>query len=124
MKTNEHADDICIGQDQWIKAIDFDFKTAPMADLDPMLDEIIEFLKTMETECVAGCCGLDAFDFWPDGIKKAAESFDRSILERAIRDLACKIRALEPEILGSKTLNVYLHKSVFLDLLDHILKCL
>jgi len=41
-------------------------------DIDPELKALEPMWRALETSCVAGCCGLDAFDFSPENIASAA----------------------------------------------------
>ncbi|NUA31864.1 DUF6331 family protein [Cupriavidus basilensis] len=52
--------DISIGEDKWIPFIDLQGKYHDAVDIDEWLAPILPLLDWLETECIAGCCGIDA----------------------------------------------------------------
>jgi sugar phosphate isomerase/epimerase len=46
----------------------------------------IEFTRYCEVNCVAGCCGLDAFAFDGDTIKKAIEKYGLEKSQKALNE--------------------------------------
>jgi hypothetical protein len=70
VNTSKHRDDISIGPDKWITFFDINGRQAGAVDLDPLILPMEEFWSLLETNCVAGCCGIDAFSVWPEDIER------------------------------------------------------
>jgi hypothetical protein len=78
------------------------------------------FWTKLETKSLTGCCGIDAFSLWPEDIQRASD-------EVADRLLPEKLDALRAFVVGSETsdfismrLNHRFHRTVLLQLLDHV----
>jgi hypothetical protein len=54
-----------------------------------------DLLTSCETECVADCCGLDAFDFAPEQIGRWIRSAGRDLATGARKQIADHINVLE-----------------------------
>jgi Family of unknown function (DUF6331) len=120
---NKHINDISIGQDQWIEFVDFSKSAAADAyQIDSILIPNEKFWNLLEENCVAGCCGIDAFVFWPEDIKRIASQFDVEQLRNQISEMITSVEALDHEVFVSSRLNLYCHKTVLLQLLKHIVK--
>jgi hypothetical protein len=115
----DHKKDISIGDDQWIEWIDID-RTSTRFDLDNLLLPTKSFWEALETECVSGCCGIDAFVFWPEDIRIAKEQFSSQALVREFIILKANVIAVNEEVVGSSFFNCSFQKTVFLKLIDHI----
>lgn len=118
-----HKHDISIGPDRWIEFGDLSGGQAQAAAIDPSLAEVMPLIDALETNCVAECCGIDAFGFWPDEIEVAVATRDRDALARLVDDLLSvqrSIDALPSEIVVSTRMNHYFRKAVLLELLAHI----
>ncbi|MDO1448246.1 DUF6331 family protein [Rhodocytophaga aerolata] len=117
-----HINNISISQDVWIEWIDFDQKNASELEIDPFLNSTDKLWKNLETDCIAACCGINAFNFWPDNIQKATRELDKGSLLRNLVNTRSSILAAKEEVISSNKLNILFHKRVFLTLLDHIIK--
>ncbi|MDH6309102.1 hypothetical protein M2451_001673 [Dysgonomonas sp. PFB1-18] len=113
--------DINIGQNEWIEWIDPDLTIKPF-NIDILLEPTWEFWKSMETECVAECCGIDAFYFDLRNIQKALLCVDKLELKKQIECLKEEISRSHHSVLISYKFNNLFEKSVFIQLLDHILQ--
>ena len=51
---------ISIGKDEWIEWVEFDPQNVDLFELDLLLKPTEKLWKALETECVVGCCGIDA----------------------------------------------------------------
>ncbi|VWB17701.1 hypothetical protein BLA6993_00665 [Burkholderia lata] len=123
MNGKPHKHDISIGPDRWIEFGDLSDGHAQAAAIDPSLAEVMPLIEALETNCVAECCGIDAFGFWPDEIEVAVATRDRDALARLVDDLLSvqrSIDALPSEIVVSTRMNHYFRKAVLLELLAHI----
>ena len=116
--------DICIGKDKWIKWVEFNPTEKELFDIDSLLDETWNFWKLLETECVVECCGIDAFYFGAEDIQKALTDFDNLNLVKQMRLLKREIQGNHCSIIISSKFNNLFDKSVFTQLLEHILKTL
>ncbi|VWB57217.1 hypothetical protein BLA14095_02525 [Burkholderia lata] len=123
MNGKPHKDDISIGPDRWIEFGDLSGGQAQALAIDPCLAEVMPLIDALETDCVAACCGIDAFGFWPDEIAVAVGSRDRDALARLADDLLSvqrSIDALPSDLVVSTRMNQYFRKAVVLELLAHI----
>ncbi|MBN3831377.1 DUF6331 family protein [Burkholderia sp. Ac-20344] len=123
MNRKPHKDDIGIGPDRWIGFGDLSGGQAQAVAIDPYLAEVMPLIDALETDCVAACCGIDAFGFWPDEIAVAVSTRDRDALARLADDLLSvqrSIDALPSGLVVSTRMNQYFRKAVVLELLAHI----
>ncbi|VWC57430.1 hypothetical protein BLA18112_00510 [Burkholderia lata] len=123
MNRKPHKDDISIGPDRWIEFGDLSGGHAQAAAIDPSLAEVMPLIDVLETNCVAECCGIDAFGFWPDEIAVAVATRDHDALARLVDDLLSvqrSIDALPSDLVVSTRMNQYFRKAVVLELLAHI----
>ncbi|OXI84408.1 hypothetical protein CFB40_25635 [Burkholderia sp. AU31652] len=123
MNGKPHKDDISIGPDRWIEFGDLSGGHAHAATIDACLAEVMPLIDALETNCVAECCGIDAFGFWPDEIKVAVATRDRDALARLADDLLTvqhSIDALPSDFVVSTRMNQYFRKAVVVELLAHI----
>ncbi|VWC37649.1 DUF6331 family protein [Burkholderia lata] len=123
MNGKPHRDDISIGPDRWIEFGDLSGGQAQALAIDPCLAEVMPLIDALETDCVAACCGIDAFGFWPDEIAVAVGSRERDALARLADDLLSvqrSIDALPSDLVVSTRMNQYFRKAVVLELLAHI----
>lgn len=117
-----HKNDIGLGKDQWITWVDVDTSIAQPFNIDPLLESTKPFWQAIETECVSACCGIQAFAFWPEDIKKASAQFDQQTLCRDFDMLMQQISQRPETELSSLFLNNLFTKTVFLELIRHIRK--
>ncbi|HHV7521916.1 TPA: DUF6331 family protein [Burkholderia orbicola] len=123
MNRNAHKNDIGIGQDRWIECGDLPVDLSDAIDVDPHLAAVMPLIDALETNCVAGCCGIDAFSLWSDEIAVALDTWDSDALTRLVDDLLSvrhAIEALPSDIVVSKRINQYFRKMVMLELLAHL----
>ncbi|VWB89879.1 DUF6331 family protein [Burkholderia lata] len=123
MNGKPHKDDISIGPDRWIEFGDLSGGQAQALAIDPCLAEVMPLIDALETDCVAACCGIDAFGFWPDEIAVAVGSRERDALARLADDLLSvqrSIDSLPSDLVVSTRMNQYFRKAVVLELLAHI----
>ncbi|VWD43231.1 hypothetical protein BLA50215_05547 [Burkholderia lata] len=123
MNGKPHKDDISIGPDRWIEFGDLSGGQAQALAIDPCLAEVMPLIDALETDCVAACCGIDAFGFWPDEIAVAVGTREHDALARLADDLLSvqrSIDALPSDLVVSTRMNQYFRKAVVLELLAHI----
>ena len=115
---------IQIGDDAWIDFIDLDGRYDQAIDIDALLGELWPLICRLETHCVAGCCGMDAFDFTQAGIAAALLELDRAQLHAACAQARSAVAAAASDVFMSNTMNHMADKRVFLQLLEHIDRCI
>lgn len=81
---------------------------------------IEKFWTNLETECFAECCGIDAFDLWPQSITKASSDFDIDELKYYIDRLKNEVVKSPRKVVSSTMLNNLFEKSVFIQVIGHI----
>ncbi|VWM13948.1 DUF6331 family protein [Burkholderia lata] len=123
MNDKPYKNDISIGPDRWIEFGNLSGGQAQAVAIDPSLAEVMPLIDVLETNCVAECCGIDAFGFWPDEIEAAVATQDCDALARLVDDLLSVQRAIDAlpsELVVSTRMNQYFRKVVLLELLAHI----
>jgi hypothetical protein len=118
----KYEHDICIGQDEWIQWIAFDPRTDSELEIDDLLNLTNALWTNLETACIAACCGINAFDLWPDNIKKASKDLDQDTLLQNLVAVRNTVAASKMELVSSDKLNLVCHRQVFVALLDHVIK--
>lgn len=116
--------DISIGEDKWIPFIDLQGKYHDAVDIDEWLAPILPLLDWLETECVADCCGIDAYGFWPDAIARAAMQAGLPDLAERIAQVRERVASSGGDVFLSHRMNNYFDRQVLLQLIDHIAACL
>ncbi len=124
MNARLSKNDIPIGESRWIEFIELEGRYNEAVEIDLLLADLSRLWSGLEQHCVSGCCGFDAFDFYPEAIASAAIGMDLKFLHRSLNDAVQKIEALETTVVASKRLNNLADKSTFLTLLKHIQSCI
>jgi hypothetical protein len=112
--------DISIGQDRWIKWVELGPNDADLYNIDHLLEPLEQLWQNLETECVAACCGINAFALWPEDIENASKHLDTINLKDHLLQLKKDLTQVDKNIIVSKRLNNLFDKQVFIQLLDHI----
>lgn len=124
MPQRDRQYDIQIADDRWIEFIDLDGRYDQAIDIDASLGELWPLICRLETHCVAGCCGFDAYDFTRAAIDTALLELDRAQLHAACAAAAAAVTAVASDVLLSNTMNHFADKRVFLQLLEHLDACI
>ncbi|MDB4533494.1 DUF6331 family protein [Vicingaceae bacterium] len=114
--------DISIGEEKWIKWIEFDAESASPKDIDKLLEPTKEFWNFLEIECLAECCGIDAFAFWSEDIQNADDKARIPNLRILLNEITKEVESLTDEVVVSSRLNQLMNRKVFLKLLEHLKK--
>ncbi len=117
-KPNSNA--ISIGKDVWIPFIDVLGRQEGAVSIDDLLKPLDSFWKSLETECVAACCGINAFALWPEDIRRASAGGDRKQLVDALASLRRFVESSSSDVFVSQKLNNYFDRQVLLGIIDHI----
>ncbi|MRS59997.1 DUF6331 family protein [Larkinella terrae] len=80
-----------------------------------------QFWNNLETFCVAGCCGIDAFDFWPEAIVEAIKELYIETLVKQLERIKEEVLHSEAEIIGFRRLNHSFARTSFLVLIDYLI---
>jgi len=112
--------DISIGHDRWIKWVELNPNDADLYNIDHLLEPSEQLWRNLETECVAACCGIDAFALWAEDIKNASKHCDSKELKLHLLKLKNDLTQVDEKIIVSKRLNNIFDKQVFIELIDHI----
>ena len=124
MTERDRQYDIQIADDAWIEFIDIAGRYDQAIDIDALLGELWQLIYLLETHCVAGCCGMDAYDFTREGIATALLELDRAQMHAACAAAKEAVAAAASDVFTSATMNHVADKRVFLQLLDHLDKCI
>lgn len=117
------TNDILIGEDRWIESIELKGGHSDAVEIDPLLIGLSSMWSLLEVHCVAGCCGLEAFDFFPESIATASKRMDLFDLNSSLTNAIQDIEDLSTELVRSTRLNNLADKKMFLALLHHIRSC-
>ncbi|MDI9342736.1 MAG: DUF6331 family protein [Sediminibacterium sp.] len=115
------CNDIRIDENRWLKWIELDTSQASH-NIDTLLEPTLPFWTLLETECVSECCGIDAFNFWPDTIKQAKAKLNDVTLIPKIETLKNELLTVTNNIIDSSFLNNLFDKAFFILLLDYLLQ--
>jgi len=116
--------DISIGEGEWIKWRQIDATITKPYNIDPFLKGSATLWENLETECVAACCGIDAFALWPADITKACKDLDKAVLKDSFVQVINQLQQIEDKIVVSRKLNNLFDKQVFIHLIKHLMGCL
>jgi len=111
---------ILLGAGQWIEHIDLTGRYESAVNVDLLLMDLESMWSALETECVADCCGIDAFDFSAENIANAASKLNNAEVCIKIERLRTQLGALGADVFVSKRLNNYCDRAVFEALLNHL----
>ena len=121
----ETTNDISIGKNKWISWINFDLASNDeIFEIDNLLKPTFAFWEMLETQCMAECCGIEAFAFWEDDIRLAINKVDKNELTQNLLHAKIEIENRVEGIVSSAKLNNLMDKSVFIQLLNHIIETL
>ncbi len=105
---------------KYIKLENFE---GPFLEIDDLLEPCSIFFEQLETECVSGCCGVDAFDFSETAIANVVKT-DLQIrysTMNALKSLKEIIKKSDKAGFISKKLAFDASKNTWLNLIDHIM---
>ncbi len=119
---DESKSAIHIGETERIHWVAFDTSNKDHFDVDYLISKHDDFWLFLQIFCVPDCCGLDAFRFYPGDIANAVNHVDKEILKQDLATLKTDIIKSGKEIITSDRLNTLVDKTVFIKLLDHIIK--
>lgn len=113
--------DIRIGDNEFIRWVPLNQEDYREYDASAYFDDAGPFWQRLEAECVAGCCGIHAFDFTPENIKQAAQTPDAAAVKCTLTGLQQSLGNWPENVVCVNRFNQRFDKGVFLHLLDHII---
>lgn len=133
-ETCAHGDDACgtmVGMGLWIDERGFVRRRGPVdvddrggaVPVDELMPREAVFFEALQSHCVVECCGLDAFDFSPTNVVRAAGQRAPE-LQASFRRSAEAIRQRNPRVAVSGQLNQLLQGADLIDLMQHVADCL
>ena len=111
---------ILLGAGKWIEHVDLNGRYEAAVNIDPLLTGLEPVWTALETECVAGCCGLDAFDFSAERIAAARTKLNAAEVSAELEKLRSMLGDVGADVVVSQRLNNYADRSVFDALLAHL----
>lgn len=102
--------------------IEFDSSQDDLFDVDYVLTKYADFWDTLEVSCMAECCGFGAFSFYVEDIEKAVKKVDVQLIRADLLKLKQDLIESDKCIICSSNLNQLMDKTVFIKLLEHIIK--
>ncbi|MEZ5016698.1 MAG: DUF6331 family protein [Flavipsychrobacter sp.] len=120
----EHKNDIYIADKEWIRWIDCADKADERLEIEQELKAMQPFWNNLMTKCDSECCGIQAYDFTTENIKEAINEIDKMKLVKQLVSLKEITQATTKAVVSSRILNHFILKSVFLQLLDHLIDTL
>lgn len=114
--------DICIGDNRWIRWIEFDGATVETTYINDLLEPTVELWENLEIVCLAECCGLGAFSFLPEDVDNAISDLDRNLLLLKLEKLKLEVSKIDNSVLISSRINQLIDKSVFINLVEYLIE--
>src|SRR6478735_9591534 len=102
---DENKSNIHIGETERIHWVEFDNSTNDLIDVDYIIARQDDFWSFLQIFCIPECCGLDAFRFYPDDIKNAANHVDKELLKSDLSKLKIDLLSSDKDIIISSRLN-------------------
>lgn len=114
---------IATGPATWIDHVEPAVPYGEAVAIDHLLARLAPMWTALETFCVAGCCGVDAFDFSVDGVAASLPRVSAAHACDALASLRDDLLALRADAVSSTTLNMFCDTGEFLALLAHLEHC-
>jgi hypothetical protein len=116
----EAINDINVDRGRWLRVRSLPHN-ATRHEIDDVLEETMPIWDALETECVAGCCGIDAFCFWPDELGNSIAKLPGVPVVPALLRLRDALAGDDDDVLVSTRLNALFVRSSFVQLVDVLL---
>lgn len=117
--SNAHSNDISIGPRHWIN-VEKTTLSGELIELDPLMEELLPMRQALETECVAACCGIDAFGLWPEDVLEHSAYLPKAKLHSQLNALINNIEQQPDADYYSRRLNDCFSRATLLQLLQHL----
>lgn len=107
-------------KDKSIEWVAFDAQNCDAKYIDNLLNPFTDFIKQLETQCVAECCGIQAFAFYEEDIARAMKMEPVDGLLDKWNALVSAIEGMNDEVVASSQMNQLISRETFCVLLRHI----
>lgn len=115
---------ISLGEGKKIPLTDIERGRDRAVNIDGVVLRLEGFWRLLETECVAECCGIDAFYFGPEKVRAASISHDRAEILAHLAELRALVEENSSGFFFSRRLNQYFDRAAILQLVGHLIACL
>jgi hypothetical protein len=112
---------IYLGNNKYIEWVDFDSTILKLLDLNDLREPLPKFWDYLEWNCVAACCGIEAFSFTETDILRATQYVDKADLLIELNSLKKIVLNCEEQVVMSTRLNQLFDRSVYVQLLNHLI---
>lgn len=117
--SNSHSNDISIGPEHWI-SVEKTTISGELIELDPLMNALLPMWHALEKECVAACCGIDAFGLWPEDVLEHTAHLPKAELHHQLSSLINNIEQQPDANYYSRILNNCFNRATLLLLLQHL----
>jgi len=115
-----NGENIRIGPNEFINWLDWDTDKLKVLDIDHLIDAQNEFWQSLQSECLPECCGLHAFDWTTENVRKAYSNCNEKEIKEILRDAIATLESSPENVVCSTMINQLFEKSVFIKLLKHL----
>lgn len=122
-----NPNDVSIGKGRWLRWLDFpsDLPKSEWENVDPWLADLAGLWDSLETHCVHECCGISAFNLWPDSVRCAVPVPRRPEVVGQLSVFRDRIARLPAgSVIVSTRLNQLMHRDLMLGIVDHLVDSL
>lgn len=112
------------GAGAWVTTSPFIPRPEEVLDVDAILGEVGSLWRALETRCVAGCCGLDAFDFSADAVRGVIALEEREPLGAKLADIERRIVGGPATHIKSERLGVRCARGEIVEVLEELRRAL
>jgi hypothetical protein len=119
--TKRSPRDMSVGPALWLELAPLPPGGVPL-EIDGALSATMPMWDALETECAAGCCGINSFSFWPQHLQASLAGLEPDSVTRALEDLRNTLDSSSSDTLLSSRLNSLFHRASFIDLVDYLLR--
>jgi len=109
-----------LDKDCWLPLGDFTGDIHAAEPIDQWIEPTLPFWATLETECVAECCGIEALRFWPGDVIRAQASHLELAVASQLRDFRQHVLISSSSYFKSLRLNQTFPREFLVRLLDHL----
>lgn len=113
---------IDLGDEKFISLTDISGLYDKAMPVDELIAELEPLWSLLETHCVAGCCGLDAFDFSAENLAQARRKLNGADAAKQLQALQIALTKRPSLAVMSKRMNQYLDRPAFDRLIEHLIQ--
>jgi hypothetical protein len=111
--------DVRLDDDHWFPWLDIAGREATAMDIDQQLTPALrDLFACLESFCVSGCCGIDAYDL---SVKNDTYAISLTVASD-LTSLRQYVSTCSQDVFRSHYLNNYFHREVLLAVIDHLIQ--